>query len=382
MSPELQPSPTAQCVELSVGDERRSTSSVRTASATCRNRSLGTISRAVILGASLVWLVTAGRHESALAQGIDTPSAAANGTHSTSVSLVNGHWYLNQKVTYRGTLAEGLLLNVRMVNAVFEDRQRPDFDANANTDEFILQIPNYVSHGVRAFTLNLQGGDPGYEGAINSAFNADGTLRESYLQRVRRVIEACDQHGAVIILGCFYQRQDQTLKDEQAVRAAVLNTARWIADSGFTNVLLEIANEYGHGGFDHQILKTTAGQIELIQLAKSSAPQLLVSTSGLGDGRLAMELAGAADFLMPHLNNTKLTDIAKQLTKLKPSGKPIVCNEDDKLGQAGAQAAETCVRHGCSWGFMHVRTNQHYPFAFQGPADDPLVYGELKRLTN
>ena len=37
---------------------------------------------------------------------------------------------------------------------------------------------------------------PGYEGALNSAFEPDGSLRDSYLRRVRRVIEACDRHGA------------------------------------------------------------------------------------------------------------------------------------------------------------------------------------------
>jgi hypothetical protein len=45
---------------------------------------------------------------------------------------------------------------------------------------------------------------PGYEGAVNSAFNPDGSLRPHYLQRVRRVIEACDRQGIVVILGCYY----------------------------------------------------------------------------------------------------------------------------------------------------------------------------------
>ena len=78
------------------------------------------------------------------------------------------------------------------------------------------------THGVNAFTLSLQGGMPGYEGALNSAFEPDGSLRESYLARVARVIEACDRAGLVVILGCFYQRQDQVLADEAAVRAAVV----------------------------------------------------------------------------------------------------------------------------------------------------------------
>ena len=110
-------------------------------------------------------------------------------------------------------------------------------------------MTDYLSHGVRAFTINLQGGMPGYEGAQNSAFDADGTLRDAYLQRVRRVIEACDRQGAVVILGCYYQQQARLLKNQVAVLAGVVNVAQWIKGCGFTNVVQEVANEFGHGGF-------------------------------------------------------------------------------------------------------------------------------------
>src|SRR5262249_38144118 len=71
----------------------------------------------------------------------------------TRVAIKQDAWYLNDTVTYRGTKAEGRLLNVRMVNAVFEDTKRLEFDAEANTDRFVEKIPAYVSHGVRAFTV-------------------------------------------------------------------------------------------------------------------------------------------------------------------------------------------------------------------------------------
>ena len=202
----------------------------------------------------------------------------------TAVSIRDGRWCLNGRPTCPGSRAEGLLLNVRMVNAVFEDTSRKDFDPEANTGEFIARIPAYVKAGVRAFTIGLQGGFPGYEGAHNSAFDPDGSLREEYLKRVARVIEACDRSGAAVILGCYYQRQDQVLRDREAVRAGVRNVARWIRAGGFENVVLEIANEFGHGGFDHACLREAAGQAELIRLARSGGPALLVSTSGPGDG--------------------------------------------------------------------------------------------------
>jgi hypothetical protein len=163
-------------------------------------------------------------------------------------------------LTYPAGEAEGLLMNARMVNAVFEDKGRPDFGADENANEFIARIPEYVGRGIRAFTVNLQGGFPGYEGAVNSAFNPDGSLRTDYMHRVRRVIEACDRSGVVVILGCYYQRQDQILTDEKAVRAGVLNTVRWIDESSYNNVALEIANEFNHSGFDHPILKRPEGE--------------------------------------------------------------------------------------------------------------------------
>src|SRR6185312_14689707 len=119
-----------------------------------------------------------------------------------------------------------------------------------NTARFIAHVPDYAAVGVRAFTICLQGGMPGYEGALNSAYAPDGSLRPTYLSRVRRVIEACNRQGLVVILGCFYQRQDQVLTNEAAVRKAVENVARWVRESGFRNVALEIANEFDHTGFN------------------------------------------------------------------------------------------------------------------------------------
>ena len=302
-------------------------------------------------------------------------------SRKTQVAIDGTRWQINGQTTYPGARAEGLLMNVRIVNAIFEDRQRPDFDPDANTAAFLDKLPDYVAHGVRAFTINLQGGMPGYEGAVNSAFEPDGSLRPSYLKRTERVIEACDRLGVVVILGCFYQRQDQILRDEAAVRSGVVHAAQWVQAQGFTNVVLEIANEFPHGGFDHKILKRPEGEVELMRLAKQTAPGLLVSTSGIGDGRNAENVSRASDFLLIHFNSVSLDDIPGQIRALKKFGKPIVCNEDDKTGQQAARAAELSVANGASWGLMLKDVNQYQPFVFRGAADDPIVYARLKALT-
>src|SRR5262249_10143667 len=111
-------------------------------------------------------------------------------------------------------------------------------------------------------------------------------------------------------------------------------------------------------------------------------PGLLVSTSGLGDGTVPKEVGRAADFLLVHFNGTRIEDVPARIKALKGFGKPLVCNEDAKVGEAGASAAAVCVANGASWGLMAEKVNQHYPCAFRGAADDEAVYAALKALTS
>ena len=52
------------------------------------------------------------------------------------------------------------------------------------------------------------------------------------------------------------------------MRAGVVNVARWVRDSGFTNVVLEIAKESAHPGFDHPILTDIRGNNPVHVLGK------------------------------------------------------------------------------------------------------------------
>jgi hypothetical protein len=316
--------------------------------------------------------------------GAESTALPPAGSHrGTRVTIDGSRFRINGSFAHRGSPAEGALMNVRMVNSVFEDTGRPQFDPESNTGEFVSRMREYVSLGVRGFTVSLQGGYPGYEGARNSAFLKDGSLKTAYLARVGRVIERADELQAVIILSLFYQRQDQALKDEAAVRAGVANAVDWIRKRGYRNVILEIANEYGHRGFDHAILRSDAGMAGLIRLAKTRHPSLPVSASYLRNGKTTPRVAAASDLILVHFNSLSLSEIPAQLQALRQEfpGKPVVCNEDARTGSAAAAAARASVKAGGSYGLMVERRNQYYPFEFRGRSDDPAAYDGYAELT-
>jgi DNA-binding transcriptional LysR family regulator len=150
-------------------------------------------------------------------------------------------------------------------------------------------------------------------------------------------------------------------------------------------VVLEISNEYAHAGFknwqDGPWLQSPDGQVELIALARSTHPSLLVSTSGMGSAVMDERIATAADFILLHTNTTPLDAYAERIADARRYGKPVVINEDDKVGSDGAEAARRAVEAGAGWGLMQKVVNQYAPFAFRGPDDDVETYRMMARLT-
>ncbi len=312
-----------------------------------------------------------------------TSHATASYSARTRLTIDGDEFRLDGARTHADSPAAGLLMNVRMANAIFEDTGRPAFDPEKNTEEFLDRMPEYVNHGVRAFTVSLQGGYPGYEGAKNSAFSERGELDRDYMERAASVIERADALGAVIILGLYYQRQDQILNDEEAVERGVIEVVDWIKQNGYRNIILDLVNEYGHGGFKHGVLRSDAGVAGLIRLARQRYPSLPVGASGTGDGRLTPKVAAASSVLLVHFNELSVSEIPGRLKDLRRDepGKPIVCNEDSRTGSAAASAASASVQAGASYGLMVERKNQHYPFEFNGRRDDPAAYQRYSELT-
>lgn len=308
----------------------------------------------------------------------------ATSSRRTVVSVEADKFEVNGRPTYqsrswRGKPIEGLLMNSRMVQATFDDRNSetvvrwayPDtkqWDADRNTNEFIAMMPEWRRHGLLAVTLNLQGGSPeGYSKSQpwhNSAINADGTLDEKYLARLAKVIDKADELGMVVILGLFYFGQDERVRDEPAVIAAVDATVDWLIAKRYSNVMIEVNNECDVATYDHSILKP--GRVhELIERVKRRSTErnhrLLVGTSYKGGAIPKPNVVKVSDFLLLHGNGVKdpkrITEMVQQTRKVEGyRSMPILFNEDDHFHfDKSENNFAAAVGEFASWGYFDFR---------------------------
>jgi hypothetical protein len=319
-----------------------------------------------------------------------------------AVSVKGEIFLLNGKPTYVevpnvNPRAIGLLLNTRMVQALFEDENSetqklwcyPDgseFDPERNTNEFIAALPLYKAYGVIAFTVNMQCGGPraqcftGNQPWHVSGFDENGHLKSAWVDRLKRVLDAAQKLSMMVILGLFYFGQDQRLLSEAAVKRATESVIDWLMHHHYRNILLEIANECDHHGYEHEIIKPPR-VVELIQLAKNlSNGELLVSTSFCGGVIPPDEVLRAVDFVLLHGNGQTANNIRRMINvvraKLQSWGtpKPIVFNEDS----TDLRNMEAALNEGASWGYYDQGRN-NYRDGFQSPPTNWLINTPSKR---
>ena len=305
----------------------------------------------------------------------------------TTVSIVDEAFYINGEITYpgrfyKGNKIEGLLLNTRMVQGIFDDRnpetvhrwEYPDtgkWDAERNTREFLSAMPAWHAHGILAFTINLQGGSPeGYSKVQpwhNSGIEADGSLNPDYLSRLKRIIDFAGELGMVVILGYFYFGQDKRLTDEDAVIRATDNATQWLFDNGYTNVIVEVNNEC-NVRYSHEILQPQRVHelIERVKTITRDGRRYLVGTS-YGGGRVPLEnVVRASDFLLVHGNGVsdpnRILEMVQQ-TRHVPGYRPmpILFNEDDHFDfDKPLNNFIAAVSQYASWGYFDPGKNDYH----------------------
>ncbi len=328
----------------------------------------------------------------------------------TEVTIKGDAFYINGRPTYEGRYwnghkVEGLLMNSRMVQGVFDDITKseaaaerfayPDtkvWDAQRNTEEFVAAMEDWYSYGLLGFTLNLQGGSPmGYGGNsdfVNSAFDKNGDFRDDYKGRVKMILDRADELGMVVILGCFYQGQDQYLEDEAAVYNALTQTAEWVLESGYQNVMIEVNNECDVKAYDHEVLQVQNVH-KLISYVKSitrDGRSLLVSTSLKGCSVPTEEIVAVSDYVLIHGNGMKKADqvrLAIQKTRALENytAKPIVINEDDNYNfDTQFNNISIATEDYASWGlFDYRREGEDMNDGFQSVPVDWTISSERKK---
>lgn len=317
----------------------------------------------------------------------------------TRVTIDGDSFYVNNEPTYAGASfeghsIEGLLLNSRMVQALFDDENPetvdrwayPDtgeWDPDRNVAEFCDALSTYRERGLRAVTINLQCGNPyGYSPEhpqVVSAYREDGSLKDPWLDRLERVLDEADRVGMVVILGLFYQGQDTRLRDSEAVVDGVENVLEWLVEKEYTNVLIEINNECdatpeSGWGYERDVLKPGRVHelIERVQAVERDGYSYSVSTSFTGGTIPADNVIAAADFALLHGNGIsdpwRIGEMVEE-TRRRPSytEMPVLFNEDDNYGfDSHPNNMLVALMHGASWGYYDAGRN-NYRDGYQSP---------------
>jgi len=325
----------------------------------------------------------------------------------TEISIDGDAFRINGNFTYEGRYwndkrIEGLLLNSRMVQGIFDDlnpetvhqwayEDTGEWDADRNTNEFIDAMPTWLAYGVLAFTINLQGGSPyGYSKAqpwINSAIEADGRLRPDYMARLERIVDRADKLGMVVILGIFYFGQEKILDGGDSIKSAVDNTVNWLFDHGYRNILIEINNEC-NVRYEHPLLMPDSVHelIERAQHITRDGYRYPVGTSYGGRFIPKSNVVKASDFILIHGNGVEdpagITEMIKQTREVdgyRPM--PILFNEDDHFNFDQPQNNfVAAVSDYVSWGFFDYRMkNEGYEQGYQSVPVDWSIHSDRKR---
>ena len=304
--------------------------------------------------------------------------------------------------------AQGKIMNIRLVQALFHDEwltEQP-FDPERNTDAVIEALDFYKSHGVLMINVCLQGGQAGYEKAVNgvdrqngyrygpakgtyvSAFQPDGSLKPTWLDRLDRLLRAADRRGMIVNLMYFYQGQDELFLSTKAIHAAARNITDWLIARNFRNVLIDIANEYDLGGslwdfngyIPQNIIPLMDEVRERFHQARFSVP---VAASSDGRMRYPQSVMGQSDIVLLHGNGRSPEQKARRAAELRNVERPVLMNEDDN-GRATTAAnlalelasCDVFFRDAAGWGYMPWAQAQRFPFRY-APAKDSVVRDDM-----
>ncbi len=128
------------------------------------------------------------------------------------------------------------IIGLRCSNALMSD---------STTRALIDRLPDYRRCGINTVSAFLMGSRFGDV----KGYRPDASLEPAYTKRLGAIIEAADELGMVVLVGCLYWSESRAKEDlvgvwEQAeANRAVANTVRWLVEHDYRNVFVDVDNE-------------------------------------------------------------------------------------------------------------------------------------------
>lgn len=131
------------------------------------------------------------------------------------------------------------LWGLRCGNAFFSD---------AVTERFIRNFDNMNAHGINlvgAFIQAVNAGHPDGDAGLNG-FTRHGKILPEVMRRIEWFVREADKRGMVVMIGVLAPRKDQDFHDEEDMRHAIEETAKFLKERKLRNVFVNICDEFNH----------------------------------------------------------------------------------------------------------------------------------------
>ena len=127
------------------------------------------------------------------------------------------------------------IIGLRCSNAAISD---------AETQELIDNLDTFKSYGVNTVSVFFMGSRFGDV----QGYKKDATLDPAYARRIGRIIEAADDRGMVVLVGCLYWSTSKAKAElghwtQEHANRAIANTIRWLKKHDYRNVFVDPDNE-------------------------------------------------------------------------------------------------------------------------------------------